>query len=173
MKEIQTTKQFDEYKEQGIGPNGYRHLIAEIGRLQAEASDSRIRRKGVSPPKIETKTIFEIYHGLNKLVTDLSNKEHDDNEQEMSEMQFEDSALKTECTCFCRGDQRSKQNHKDEILASPSTRTLPIGERKWTDVEPEDYSHIAYPVSNDDCLLFFVMVSYLENKMKRWNSGNF
>ena len=31
-----------------------------------------------------------ISHGLNKLVTDLNNKEHDDNEQETSEMQFED-----------------------------------------------------------------------------------
>ena len=31
-----------------------------------------------------------ISHGLNKLVTDLSNKEDDDNEQETSEMKFED-----------------------------------------------------------------------------------
>ena len=29
-----------------------------------------------------------ISHGLNKLVTDLNNKEHDDNEQETFEMQF-------------------------------------------------------------------------------------
>ena len=35
-----------------------------------------------------------ISHRLNKLVTDLRNKEHDDNEQETSEMQFEDYALK-------------------------------------------------------------------------------
>ena len=27
------------------------------------------------------------------------------------------------------------------------TRTLPIGERKWTDIGPEDYSPVAYPVS--------------------------
>ena len=33
-----------------------------------------------------------ISHGLNKLVTDLRNKEDDDNEQETSEMQFEDCA---------------------------------------------------------------------------------
>ena len=31
-----------------------------------------------------------ISHGLNKLVIDLNNKEQDDNEQETSEMQFED-----------------------------------------------------------------------------------
>ena len=39
-------------------------------------------------------------HGLNKLVTDLSNKEDDDNEQETSEMQFEDCALKTNVLAF-------------------------------------------------------------------------
>ena len=36
-----------------------------------------------------------ISHGLNKLVTNLNNKEQDDNEQETSEMQFEDWALKS------------------------------------------------------------------------------
>ena len=40
-------------------------------------------------------------HGFNKLVTDLSNTEHDDNEQETSEMQFEDCALKNECAYIC------------------------------------------------------------------------
>ena len=42
-----------------------------------------------------------ISHGLNKLVTDLSNKEDDDNEQETSEMQFEDFALKANVLAFC------------------------------------------------------------------------
>ena len=46
-------------------------------------------------------------HGSNKLVTDLIDKEYDDNEQETSEMQFEDYALKS------RADQRLKQNHED------------------------------------------------------------
>ena len=42
-----------------------------------------------------------ISHGLNKLVTDLSNnKENDNNEQETSEMQFEDYALKTNVLAF-------------------------------------------------------------------------
>ena len=41
-----------------------------------------------------------ISYGLNKLVTNLSNKEHDeDNEQETSEMQFEDYALKSKNLC--------------------------------------------------------------------------
>ena len=33
-----------------------------------------------------------ISHALNKLVTNLNNKDQDDNEQETSEMQFEDFA---------------------------------------------------------------------------------
>ena len=88
-----------------------------------------------------------ILHGLNKLVTDLSdNKENDNNEQETSEMQFENFALNTNALAFA---SRSKAKAKPQrrTPASSSTRTLPIGERKWTDVEPEDYSPVAYPVS--------------------------
>ena len=39
--------------------------------------------------------------GSNKLVTDLSNKEDDDNEQETSEMKSESFALKTNALAFC------------------------------------------------------------------------
>ena len=56
-----------------------------------------------------------ISHGLNKLVTDLSNKEHDDNEQETSEMQFEDRALKTNVLAFA---SRSKAKAKPRRRAS-------------------------------------------------------
>ena len=41
----------------------------------------------------------------------------------------------------------------EKVLASPRTpvsssaRTVPIGERKWTDIETEENSSIAYPVS--------------------------
>ena len=41
-----------------------------------------------------------ISHGLNKLVTDLNNKKNNNNEQETSEMQFEDFALKTNVLAF-------------------------------------------------------------------------
>ena len=41
-----------------------------------------------------------ISHGLNKLVTDLSNKEDDDNEQETSEMKSEEFAMKTIVLAF-------------------------------------------------------------------------
>ena len=66
-----------------------------------------------------------ISHGLNKLVTDLSNNKEDDNsEQETSEMEFEDFALKTNVLTF---SSRSKAK------AKPRRRT-----RAWTDLEPED-----------------------------------
>ena len=66
-----------------------------------------------------------ISHGLNKLVTDLSNKEDDDNEQETSEMQFEDSALKTNVLAFA---SRSKTTEKPRrrTSACSSTRTVLI-----------------------------------------------
>ena len=48
-------------------------------------------------------------HGLNKLVTNLNNKEKDDNEQETSEMQFEEYALNYECSAFA---SRSKPKSK-------------------------------------------------------------
>ena len=44
-------------------------------------------------------------------------------------------------------DQRPKQNHKTREPAGPSKRTIPIGERTWTDVEPGDFSLSDYAVS--------------------------
>ena len=84
-------------------------------------------------------------HGLNKLVTDLSNnKEDDNNEQETSVMQFEDFALKTNALAFA-SRSKAKAKPRRRTSANSSTRTIPIGER--TDIEPEDDSPIAYPVS--------------------------
>ena len=88
-----------------------------------------------------------ISHGLNKLVTDLSNNNEDDNnEQETSEMQFEDFALKTNVLAFA-SRSKAKTKPRRRTPACSSTRTVPIGEGTWTDVEPEDYSPIAYQVS--------------------------
>ena len=87
-----------------------------------------------------------ISHGLNKLVTDLSNKEDDDNEQETSEMKFEEFALKTNVLSF-PSRSKAKAKPRRRTSACSSTRTVPICERSWTDVEPENYSSIAYPVS--------------------------
>ena len=71
-----------------------------------------------------------ISHGLNKLVTNLNN-----NEQETSEVQFEEYALRLTAGDFAsRSKTKAKPQRRDP--ASSSTRTVPIGERTWTDVEP-------------------------------------
>ena len=88
-----------------------------------------------------------ISHGLNKLVTDLSNnKEDDNNEQETSEMKFEEFALKTNVLAFA-SRSKAKAKPRRRTFSCSSTRTVPICERSWTDIEPETYSPIAYPVS--------------------------
>ena len=128
-----------------------------------------------------------ISHGLNKLVTDLSNnKENDNNEQETSEMQFENFALKTNVLAFASRSQ-AKAKPQRRTLASSPTRTLPIGERKWTDVEPEDYSPVAYPVSkqlstllrhghlpreDDGAIEFWRTKEYLRNDLVQSQHGS-
>ena len=87
-----------------------------------------------------------ISHGLNKLVTDLSNNEDDDNEQETSEMKFEEFALKTNVLAFA-SRSKAKAKPRRRTSACSSTTSVPICERSWTDVEPGTYSHITYPVS--------------------------
>ena len=80
-----------------------------------------------------------ISHGLNKLVTKLNNKDQDDNVQETSEMQFEEYALKLNAgDCASRSKAKAKPQRRDS--ASSSTKTFPIGERIWTDIDPQDYS---------------------------------
>ena len=76
--------------------------------------------------------------GLIKLVTDLIDKEYDDDEQETSEMQFEDFALKTNVLAFA-SRSKAKAKPRRRTLACSSTRTVPMGERSWTDIEPENF----------------------------------
>ena len=122
-----------------------------------------------------------ISHGLNKLVTNLNNKEDDDNEQETSEMQFEDCALKTNGLAFA---SRSKAKAKPQrrISASSSTKTVPVGERTWTDIEPQDFSlneysvskklinllcHGSLPREDDGAIEFWRLKDYLRNHFVR------
>ena len=46
-----------------------------------------------------------------------------------------------------QADQRPKQDHEDLPPACSSTTTLPICERRWTDIEPRTQSDQAYPVA--------------------------
>ena len=87
-----------------------------------------------------------ISHRLNTLVLDLSNKKDDDNEQETSEMKSEEFALKKNVLAFA-SRSKAKSKPRRRTSSCSSTRTVPISERSWTDVEPGTYSHIAYPIS--------------------------
>ena len=98
-----------------------------------------IRIKSVN--KDTSHSWVRIYHGSNKLVTNLNN-----NEQETSEVQFEEYALKLDAGDFaCRSKAKAKPQRRE--LAGPSTRTIPSGERFWTDVEPGECSIYDYAVS--------------------------
>ena len=92
--------------EKSSDPKGWIRGNAKIGPVW-EVTTSYLQCKyGVkirieSVNKDNSHSWVRISHGLNKLVTDLSNnKEDDNNEQEASEMQFEDFALKTNVLAF-------------------------------------------------------------------------
>ena len=81
-----------------------------------------------------------ISHGLNKSVTNLNN-----NEQEIPEDHLEEYALKLDAGDFaCRSKAKAKPQRR--YSASSSTRTIPIGEIIWTDVEPREYSIYDYEI---------------------------
>ena len=87
-----------------------------------------------------------ISHGLNKLVTDLIDKEYDDNEQETSETKTEVFALKTEVFAFA-SRSKAKAKPRRPSTACSSSRTVPIRERTWIDTEPGAQLDQAYPVA--------------------------
>ena len=119
--------------EKPFAPKGWIRGNTKIG-SELEVTTSYLQGKyGVeirieSVNKDNSHSWVRISHGLNKLVTDLSNnKEDDNNVQETSEMQFEDFALKTSVLAFA---SRSKAEAKPRrrTPACSSTRTVPIGE---------------------------------------------
>ena len=89
--------------------------------------------RSASMNKDHSHSWVRISHGLNKLVTDLIN-----NKQETSEVQFEEYALRLNASDFAsRSKAKAKPQRRDS--AGSSRRTIPIGERIWTDVEPGEY----------------------------------
>ena len=53
--------------------------------------------------------------------------------------------LKMEVFAHASRSKRLKKNQKG-IFASISTKTVLTGERTWTNIEPQDFSSIGYPV---------------------------
>ena len=88
-------------------------------------------------PKLEvtdkSHSWVRISHDLNKLVTDLSNKEDDNNEQETSEMQFEDYALKTNVLAFAsRSKSKSTETYFCQLIHKNYTYWGKNLDRYWT-----------------------------------------
>ena len=68
------------------------------------------------------------------------------NEQEIPEVQLEEYALKLDAKDFaCQSKAKAKPQRRE--LAGSYPRTVPIGKRTWTDVEPGEYSISDYEVS--------------------------
>ena len=88
--------------------------------------------------------------------------------------------MKTEVFAFA-SRSKAKAKPRRPTSACSSTRTLPIRERIWIDIEPEIYSSIAYPVSkqlstllrhgdlpgeDDGAIEFWRLKDYLRNKFE-------
>ena len=94
----------------------------------------------------------------------------------ISEKQSEEYALKLNVSAFASRSKAKAKPHR-RISASSSTRTIPIGERTWTDVQPGEYSlsdyrvskklinllrHGSVPPENDGAIEFWRIKDYLQ-----------
>ena len=77
-------------------------------------------------------------HGLNKLVTDLIDKDFDDDEQETSTTKKEVFAIASR--------SKAKAKPRRPSTTCSSSRILPILERTWIDIKPGARFDQAYPV---------------------------
>ena len=137
--------------EKSSDPKGWIRGNTKIGPVLEVTSSCLQGKSGVeirieSVNKDNSHSWVRISHGLNKLVTDLIDKECDDNEQETSETKSEEFALKTTVPAYA-SRSKAKARPRRSTSAYSSTRTVPICERFSTDIEQEIYSLLAYPVS--------------------------
>ena len=84
--------------EKSSDPKGWIRGNTQIGPvLEVTTSDLQgeygVESRSESVNKDNSHSWVRISHGLNKLITDLIDKEYDDNEQETSEIKFEEFAL--------------------------------------------------------------------------------
>ena len=124
--------------EETSEPKGWIRVNTQIGPVLEVTTCCLQGKYGVeirimSTNKDNSHSWVRISHGLNKLVTNLNN-----NEQETSEMQFEEYALRLNAGDFASRSKAKAKPHRREPAGS-STRTIPVGQRTWTDVEPGEY----------------------------------
>ena len=92
-------------------------------------------------------------------------------------MQFEDYALRLKASDFA-SRSKAKGKPRRHNSAGASTKTFPIGERTWTDIEPQEYSlsdysvskklinllrHGSLPLEDDGAIEFWRIKDYLQN----------
>ena len=125
--------------EEASQPKGWIQGNTKIGPISEVATRFLHCKYGVeirimSMNKDTSHSWVKISHGSNKFVMNLNN-----NDQEISEVQLEEYALKLNASDFaCRSKAKAKPQKREP--AGPSTRTIPIGKRTWTDVETGKYS---------------------------------
>ena len=137
--------------EKSSDPKGSIRGNTKIGPV-LEVTTSYLQGKYVVENKLESvnkdnsHSCVRISHGLHQLVTDLIDKENDDNEQETSETKTEIFALITDVLAFA-SRSKAKAKPRRPTSACSSTRTLPIRERIWIDIEPGAQFDQAYPAA--------------------------
>ena len=116
--------------EKSTDPKGWIRGNTKIGPVLAVTISYLQGNYGVeirieSVNKDNSHSWVEISHGLNKLVTDLIDKEYDDNEQETSETKTEEFAVKTNVLAFAsrskakaRPRRRTSATHLQELYLS-------------------------------------------------------
>ena len=171
--------------EKSTDPKGWIRGNTKIGPVLGVTTRNLQGKYGVeirikSVNKDNSHSWVSISHGLNKLVTDLSNKEDDDNEQETSEMQFEDCALKTDVFASAsRSKAKAKPRRPTSVCSS--TNTVLIRQRLWIALEPGTQFDQAYPVAKrlntllrhgqlpreeDGAIEFWRLKDYLRNEFE-------
>ena len=87
---------------------------------------------------------------------------------ENPEVQLEEYALKLDAKDFaCRSKAKAKPQRREPAGSSP--RTVPIGKRIWTDVEPGKYSFSDYEVSKKVMYLFSSFTTC--ESRRRWSGS--
>ena len=154
--------------EKSTDPKGWIQGNTKIGPV-LEVTTSYLQGKhGVeirieSVNKDNSHSWVRISHGLNKIGHRLDRQEYDDNEQETS-------TTKTEVFAFA-SRSKAKAKPRRPSTACSSSRTVPILERTWIDIEPGAQFDQAYPVAKRMNTLLR-HGDYLEKKMERSNSGD-
>ena len=90
------------------------------------------------------------------------------NEQGIPEVQFKEYAFKLDAIDFaCPSKVKAKPQRREPAVSSP--RTVPIGKRIWTDVEPGEYSFSDCEVSKK--VMYLLRHSQNVHREERWSSS--